>query len=54
LLLAKFLLETEFVFSLYFSVLITGALCFGTVLLGLSNIRPVLKKSPLEILRSEV
>lgn len=53
-LLAKFVFENDFLFSTYYTVLIFCAVTFGTVLIGLFNIRPVLKKSPLEILRSEI
>ncbi|WP_422361319.1 ABC transporter permease [Reichenbachiella sp.] len=53
-LLAEFIFENDFLFSIYHSILIFLAVTFGTVIIGLFNIRPVLKKSPLEILRREI
>ena len=53
-LLAEFVFENDFLFSIYHSILIFLAVTFGTVIIGLFNIRPVLKKSPLEILRREI
>ncbi|MDW3212231.1 MAG: FtsX-like permease family protein [Reichenbachiella sp.] len=53
-LLAEFVFENDFLFSIYHSVLIFFSVTFGTVIIGLFNIRPVLKKSPLEILRREI
>lgn len=52
--LAKFLFETEYLFNLLPSVIIYFIVTLSTVVLGLSNIRPVLKNSPLEILRKEI
>ncbi|MEP2026773.1 MAG: FtsX-like permease family protein [Reichenbachiella sp.] len=53
-LLAEFVFENDFLFSIYHTVFIFFAVTFGTVTIGLFNIRPVLKKSPLEILRKEI
>lgn len=53
-LLAKFVFENDFLFSTYYSTLIFLSVTLGTVVIGLFNIRPVLRKSPLEILRSEI
>lgn len=53
-LLAQFVFENDFLFSTYYTVLIFLSVTIGTVLIGLFNIRPVLKKSPLEILRREI
>ncbi|SMD34056.1 putative ABC transport system permease protein [Reichenbachiella faecimaris] len=53
-LLAEFVFENDFLFSTYYTVLIFVAVTLGTVIIGLFNIRPVLKKSPLEILRKEI
>ncbi|MEO9965206.1 MAG: FtsX-like permease family protein [Reichenbachiella sp.] len=52
--LAKFVFENDFIFSTYYSVLIFISVTFGTLVIGLFNIRPVLRKSPLEILRKEI
>ena len=52
-LLSEFVFENEFVFSFYYAAIIYCSITFGTVLLGLMNIKPVLEKSPLEILRRE-
>lgn len=51
--LAKFLFETEYSANIAATALIYCIVSISTVLLGLSNIRPVLKNSPLEILRKE-
>ncbi|MEP2510057.1 MAG: FtsX-like permease family protein, partial [Reichenbachiella sp.] len=53
-LLAKFVFENDFLFSTYYTVLIFLSVTLGTIMIGLFNIRPVLKKSPLEILRREI
>lgn len=53
LLLAKFILETDFVFDIQYSLIILFSILFATVLLGVGGIRPILKRSPLEILRKE-
>ena len=53
-LLAKFVFENEFLFSTSYTFLIFFAITFGTVFIGLFNIRAVLRKSPLEILRKEI
>lgn len=52
--LAVFVFENDFLFSGYYNFMILFSITFGTVLIGVSNIRPVLKKSPLEILRKEI
>lgn len=53
-LLAEFVFENDFLFSIYHTLMIFFAVTFGTIIIGLFNIRPVLKKSPLEILRREI
>jgi len=53
-LLAKFMFQSDFIFSAYYSGLIYFSITTGTVLLGLMNIRSVLNKPPLEILRKEI
>jgi putative ABC transport system permease protein len=49
-----FIFEQEFEFSWYYSLVIFLSITLGTLVIGLMNISPVLKKSPLEILRSEM
>lgn len=53
-LLATFVFENDFLFSYYHTFLIFVSVTLGTVLIGLFNIRPVLRKRPLEILRKEI
>lgn len=52
-LLTQFVFESAFVFLIEPTLWIFVATSLGTVVLGISNIRPVLTKSPLEILRRE-
>lgn len=51
---AKFMFESSYSFNLTSTISIFIVISFSTVLLGWSNIRPVLKSSPLEILRKQV
>ncbi len=51
--LATFLFESEYTFMLLPSLIIYLIVSCSTVILGLGNIRPVLRNSPLEILRKE-
>lgn len=51
---AKFMFESEYHVNVVSTLVIFGIISFSTVFLGWINIRPVLKSSPLEILRKEV
>ena len=51
---AKFMFESEYNVNVITTLVIFGVISFSTVFLGWINIRPVLKSSPLEILRKEV
>ncbi|MFY0625363.1 MAG: FtsX-like permease family protein [Reichenbachiella sp.] len=52
-LLSKYMLEADFIFDLQYSLGIILTIILTTILLGISSIRPILRKSPLEILRKE-
>ena len=52
-LMAKYVLEADFVFDFQFSLIITGIIIFATILVGFSGLNSILRKSPLEILRRE-
>ena len=52
-LMARFVLEADFVFDFQFSAMITFIIVFATVVVGFSGLRSILNKSPLEILRRE-
>lgn len=50
---SKFMFESSYSFNLLSTFSIFIVISFSTILLGWSNIRPVLKSSPLEILRKQ-
>ena len=52
--LAEFLFEAEYQFDFIGTIAIFLIISSSTLLLGLMNIRPVLKNSPLEVLRKEI
>jgi putative ABC transport system permease protein len=51
--LAKYIFKTEFVIEPVPLLIVFVLICFLTVVIGLINIRGVLKRSPLEVLRGE-
>lgn len=51
---AQFVFEVDYIFDTYSTFIIFGVVTLSTIGLGLMNIRPVLKNSPLEVLRKEV
>lgn len=50
---SHFLFEQTFVYSWQYALGILSAITFGTLVIGVLNIRPVLRQSPLQVLREE-